>query len=88
MSLLTDADIRRGFNKLTKALSETKLPCKNGPHRWATADEFMCMGYDFSRGHWQFKHADSRNYLFVGKDGRLNIPMTDEPFFLGYFDLL
>lgn len=86
LSLLSEADRKRGFNTLASALSESKLPCEKGPHRWAQANEFMLMGYDFARGEWKFKHGDTRNYLLVSKDGDLRIPMTDEPFKRGYFD--
>lgn len=85
---LSEMDRKRGFNKLSQALQNSKLPCENGPHRWSNVSEFMLMGYNFGRREWQFKHVDSRNYLFVNNDGDLHIPMTDQPFFLGYFDKL
>lgn len=83
---MTEADRQRGFKRLERVLAESKLPCENGPHRWAQASEFMLMGYNFTRREWQFKHGDTRNYLFVSADGFLRIPMTEEPFHLGYFD--
>lgn len=82
---LVDAERKMAFAELEKLLSESKLPCQHGPHRWAKASEFMLM--HLHAGEWAFKHGDTRNYLFVSsRPPRLRIPMTDEPFHLGYFD--
>jgi len=49
-----------------------------------SADDFMLMRVR-DDGTLDFKHRDTRNYLFVLPDGRLLIPDTGAPFALGYF---
>lgn len=49
-----------------------------------SADDFMLMRVR-DDGTLDFKHRDTRNYLFVLPDGRMLIPDTGAPFALGHF---
>lgn len=73
------------FALLEEVLKTTQLPTQTGSARTASAEEFMLMAPTPKGGWWQFKHAHTRNYLFVHESGKVNIP-TGQPFMLGYFD--
>lgn len=73
------------FKLLEEALKGTLLPTESGGCRRASADEFMLMLPEPKNGWWQFKHAHTRNYLFVHETGKVNIP-SGQPFMRGYFD--
>lgn len=64
-----------GFNILEESLPTDECP--------AEACDFMLM--DERDGRLAFKHRDSRNYIFVLKDGSIHVPKRDEPFMRGEF---
>lgn len=74
------------FSLLETALKTTLLPTEKGGCRRGSADEFMLMIPEPKDGWWQFKHAHTRNYIFIHESGRVNIP-TGAPFMQGYFDM-
>ena len=93
----TQSDADRFYPILAQTLREQKLPCENGPARFASADEFMIMHRNESGREIGFKHADTRNYLYL----RLRFdrhsgtevwvmewPVGAEPFHRGWFDLI
>lgn len=74
---------------LTDALKHRRLPTSNGQDRVVAPSEFMLMNEEPRGGRWQFKHHDTRNYVFVdAKNGKLIVPQTTEPFMRGQFDKL
>jgi hypothetical protein len=84
-------DSREAFRLLAKSLKREKLPVEHGRARKnVDADEFMFMGPGSSHGKavWQFKHRDTRNYLWVvTTSGRIIVPKTGKPFQKGFFDV-
>lgn len=81
------AQIAVWFERLIPLLAVQKLPCENGPARFADVHEFMLMQYDNNCG--RFKHSDQRNYIYVKRTisgFKLEIPISQEPFHLGFFD--
>lgn len=79
--------VKQAHAWLAQGLKQRKLPISSGDDRRATPDEFMLMNPAPIKGQWQFKHVDSRNYVFVdSRDGRITVPKTDKPFFRGTFD--
>lgn len=83
----SQAETAYAFERLTKALKAYgPLPTKKGKPRVAQAKEFMYM-QQTSDGTFQFKHADTRNYVFVVSfgNGRLEIPKGGA-FMHGFFD--
>jgi len=72
------------FRRLETALVNTCLPTEDGSSRLAQADEFMLMQID-SRDRVQFKHVDTRNYLYLNPDDSISIPVGSV-FHLGFFD--
>lgn len=81
----SQAETAYAFERLTKALKAYgPLPTEKGKPRVAQANEFMYM-QQTSDGTFQFKHADTRNYVFVKPDGKLVIP-TGGSFMRGFFD--
>jgi len=83
----TQEEINEAFNTLKKGLEKTKLPSKElgPPDRFANISEFMLMEYIPEVKRYGFKHRLSRNYIFVYKDGTVNIPSRDEPWMKGGF---
>ena len=79
------------FSALTKILQHSRIPrTQNGDYRKADPKEFMLMAptpvKDRGAWYWQFKHSDTRNYLFVNAEkGTLYIPTTNKPFMRGEF---
>ena len=71
------------FARLADALKIYLLPTEAGPYRSAEASEFMCMEIQ-KDGTVQFKHYDTRNYLLLLPDGKIEIP-TGEMFCRGFF---
>jgi len=81
----SQAETTYAFERLTKALKAYgPLPTEKGKPRVAQANEFMYM-QQTSDGTFQFKHADTRNYVFVRPTGKLEIPKGGS-FQLGFFD--
>lgn len=73
------------FEMLARALKKTPLPSSRGPRRNVDPSEFMLMKEH--RGKWVFKHRHTRNRLYVHqRDGRLEIPSHNKPFYRGEFD--
>lgn len=84
---MADMSQKAAYAMLKKALAKTKLPTSKGEKRQASADEFMLMMPEPHQGHWQFKHAGTRNYVFVNaRSGKLVVPQTNKPFMRGEFD--
>ena len=90
---MTEQDVAdMWFERLAKVLKDRKLPCEHGPARECRPDEFMFMGTSLGAG--QFKHRDTRNYVYVGFRGpgpenyQLNVPCTTENNRRGFFDKL
>lgn len=87
---MEQAVISQWFARLSQLLTNRKLPCENSPARVCSADEFMLM--QVIDGVGQFKHSDTRNYVFVlpskepNKAYELYVPVTTAPFNLGFFD--
>jgi hypothetical protein len=81
----SQAETAYAFERLTKALKAYgPLPTEKGKPRGALANEFMYM-QQTSDGTFQFKHADTRNYVFVRPNGKLEIPKGGS-FMQGFFD--
>jgi hypothetical protein len=77
---------------LTKWFKHNHVPVEQGgtERRKATADEFMLMQplpmKTKGGWYWQFKHAKTRNYVFLNAEkGTLVIPTTNQPFKRGEF---
>ena len=83
---ITNKQAESLFDKLAMALKKEKLPTRKGEMRQAEPGEFMLMNVTPS-GVAQFKHSDTRNYVFLKADGSLEVPRTKEPFFQGEFDI-
>lgn len=78
---------KKAFALLKKALAKVALPTSKGGKRTASPNEFMLMVPKPIEGYWQFKHAASRNYVFVNvKTGVMAVPQTKKPFMMGTFD--
>jgi hypothetical protein len=69
---VTPATVRVAFGLLSSALERYRLPTSSGAYRTAKAHEFMLM--QESKGRFDFKHRDSRNYLWMFPDGRIVTP--------------
>ena len=91
------ADVQKFLPILTGLLKGRKLPMENGPARECSPEEFGPMHTNSIGTEMGWKHYDSRNYIYVrlrfdrdqGKDvWVLDVPMTDQPFHLGFFDKL
>jgi hypothetical protein len=82
----TPEEIKTKFERLDAALQSTPLPTLSGQTRKAKAGEFMWM--QSSHLGEQFKHSDSRNYLYLKVDGTIEIPDTREAFKQGVFDIV
>lgn len=79
-------ECRSLFELLGIALKPIKLD--RGPGKPATEgkpDEFMLMQIG-DKGEAQFKHCDSRNYVYLFQGGTLVIPKTESPFNRGTFE--
>jgi len=75
------------WEQLKAYLRRNKLPTSTGRDRFVDVSEFMLMQPKPVRGHWQFKHSGTRNYVFVeARSGRVVVPKTDKPFNRGEFD--
>ena len=80
----TEANV--AFNNLKPLVEHRLFRTKYRGPRHLTVSEFMYMGH--RNGHDQFKHVVTRNYIFVRKiDNKLIVPLTNEPFMLGFFDM-
>lgn len=85
MSEPTKAEAAFAYERLTKALKDYgPLPTEKGKPRVVKANEFMYMQMHLD-GAFQFKHSDTRNYVFVKPTGKLEIPKGGS-FMLGFFD--
>lgn len=73
---------------LASYLRGHKVKTEMGPRRTADVSEFMLMKGTPVNGYWQFKHSDSRNYIFVddAKESVV-IPTSGKAFMHGTFDL-
>lgn len=72
---------------LKNALRRQKLPTSSGVPRQVDAREFMLMNPEPVKGQWQFKHSDTRNYVFIdARSGKMTVPQTAQPFMKGEFD--
>lgn len=72
---------------LTDALKHRRLPTSTGDDRQVAPGEFGLAVPDPVRGQWQFKHHDTRNYVFIdAKNGKMTVPQTTTPFMRGTFD--
>jgi hypothetical protein len=80
----TTADVEPQFERLQIALDKVQLEREEGKFTRATSDEFMLMQFG-EDGEAQFKHRDSRNYVYLFPNGRLFIPKTEVPFNRGLF---
>lgn len=81
------AEIAFAFELLAQALKAYgPLPTRQGKPRKADPAEFMYMQRDPSSGTFLFKHADTRNYVYVSPTGKLEIP-TGGSFRQGVFDV-
>jgi len=85
ITLPTDQQVENLYKSLEDLLLEIPLPTSSGRSRFATVDEFMLMGIG-EYGDAQFKHYNTRNYIFILKSGELHVPKTKKPFMLGFFD--
>lgn len=93
---LDKASEAAAWDALSRILSKMKLPVKQGGTETRTNSprEFMLMqplpvkasGWQGTGYYWQFKHAETRNYLFVNAEkGTVYIPTTPQPFMRGEF---
>ena len=87
----TEAEVKERFERLEDAMGKktyhnpdgVMLPVGNGAVRKGRADEFMLM---HEEGPWTyFKHHDTRNYVCLHYSNNLEIPVTERPFFRGFF---
>lgn len=82
----------QAFTWLKKALGKKKLDTEHGDKRHVPAKEFMMMapravGKPGQVKTWQFKHAPTRNYVYIAAGtGEMIVPKSKRPFNLGYFD--
>ena len=89
MTEITREQINSHFENLEKLLATRMLPSDSfirgtSQPRLAQADEFMLMG--IRNGFVQFKHSETRNYVFMTTDGqKLEVPQTSQAFMLGTF---
>jgi hypothetical protein len=78
------AEVDAQFARLEVALANVPLKREAGHKEIAKADEFMLMQFG-AQGEVQFKHRETRNYVFLFPSGRLFVPETTEPFTRGTF---
>lgn len=78
-------EIKKAFSMLQTGLGKKELEVnKTGMKRYVDNSEFDFMGK--AKGHYQFKHKLSRNYVFIDeKTGNMVVPKSDKPFMHGYF---
>lgn len=72
------------WGQLDAALKLTPLPTEDGNTVQCDLGDFMLVGVDDATGAAHFKNTVTRNYLYVGADGKLEIP-TGGSFRLGFF---
>jgi hypothetical protein len=83
----TEQDVKEAFTILGEKLKKERLETESGKLRHASPDEFMLM--DMTDVYWRFKHAPTRNYLYVERNTKRHnivVPNDGKPFFMGYFD--
>ncbi len=80
----TEAEVKPTFERLDVALAKQKLQRTGGGMEHVHADEFMLMQFG-DKGEAQFKHRDSRNYVYLFDNGYLFVPKTETPFNRGEF---
>lgn len=83
---MTDAQVTAVFALLAVCLARGGMARTPGGAQTFSVDpgEFMYMAT--AKGHHQFKHRVSRNYVFVKVDGSgMVVPCTDRPFMQGEF---
>ena len=83
----TEVDVafdRLAFLLANKPLDSDPLTYGDFGARFVPADDFMLMGKD--NRFYQFKHRDTRNYVFMTLAGdRLEVPKTNQAFMHGTF---
>lgn len=85
MSRMPTADeVKTQFERLQVALANVPLKRAAGFKQIVPVDEFMLMQIG-DKGEAQFKHRDTRNYVYLFPTGRLFVPETSEPFNRGEF---
>ena len=78
-------EVQDRFADLSAQLSVRELPTSTGATRKAHVGEFMLMAIG-DKGEAQFKHRNTRNYVFITPAGKLVVPQTQEAFMQGFFD--
>lgn len=82
------------WKKLEEALRRQKLPTRDGSRRvspgefmLAAPEPFAVRSISTRKKFWQFKHGDSRQYVFIDSEsGDMVVPKTNRPFLEGRFD--
>ena len=73
------------FSILDDLLLDRPMRTTDGTRYDVTAEEFMMMGENESSTKIQFKHRNTRNYVFI-QNGELIVPRKQENFMRGFFD--
>ena len=73
------------FSVLGELLVDHPMRTTSGTRYDVTSDEFMLMCENESSTVIQFKHRNTRNYVFI-RNGELVVPQKQENFMRGFFD--
>ena len=70
--------------RLQDAINNNRLPSRGGRTKQTTLKDWSLMYHD-ANGTAAFKHRETRNYIYIRKDGELVAPKTDREWHRGLF---